>query len=334
MKKLSIIIPAYNAENYIERCIDSILDQQYNNEIEIIVVNDGSTDSTEGVLENYCRKYPTIFKIVTKENGGVSSARNAGLDVATGDWIWFCDADDYIVRNGLSYVLDNFVDDSIDICTFYSISLDSIALKSFRELSLIKGNVIFEGTTITKYNQQFPWSVCNHLYRLSSIKGIMFRDVTMCEDVVFNLDVYMKNLQIRSTDVNIYRYTVNNNQLTRNRDELSIRKSIKSYELLFELAKSYEAKLKDDNIKLGNDRLFSYQFTPFVSRLLSAKITRKEFLSIIEQLRQNNIFPISVYEKRDRIINVFCQHSALYPIGSFVYRKVFLPFILPKISRN
>lgn len=334
MKKLSIIIPAYNAENYIERCIDSILDQQYNNEIEIIVVNDGSTDSTEGILENYCRKYPTIFKIVTKENGGVSSARNAGLDVATGDWIWFCDADDYIVRNGLSYVLDNFVDDSIDICTFYSISLDSIALKSFRELSLIKGNVIFEGTTITKYNQQFPWSVCNHLYRLSSIKGIMFRDVTMCEDVVFNLDVYMKNLQIRSTDVNIYRYTVNNNQLTRNRDELSIRKSIKSYELLFELAKSYEAKLKDDNIKLGNDRLFSYQFTPFVSRLLSAKITRKEFLSIIEQLRQNNIFPISVYEKRDRIINVFCQHSALYPIGSFVYRKVFLPFILPKISRN
>ena len=334
MKKLSIIIPAYNAENYIERCIDSILDQQYNNEIEIIVVNDGSTDSTEGILENYCRKYPTIFKIVTKENGGVSSARNAGLDVATGDWIWFCDADDYIVRNGLSYVLDNFVDDSIDICTFYSISLDSIALKSFRELSLIKGNVIFEGTTITKYNQQFPWSVCNHLYRLSSIKGIMFRDVTMCEDVVFNLDVYMKNLQIRSTDVNIYRYTVNNNQLTRNRDELSIRKSIKSYELLFELAKSYEAKLKDDNIKLGNDRLFSYQFTPFVSRLLSAKITRKEFLSIIEQLRHNNIFPISVYEKRDRIINVFCQHSALYPIGSFVYLKVFLPFILPKISRN
>ena len=334
MKRLSIIIPAYNAENYIERCIDSILDQQYSNEIEIIVVNDGSTDSTEGILENYRRKYPTIFKIVTKENGGVSSARNAGLDVATGDWIWFCDADDYIVRNGLSYVLDNFVDDSIDICTFYSISLDSIALKSFKELSPIKGNVIFEGTTITKYNQQFPWSVCNHLYRLSSIKGIMFRDVTMCEDVVFNLDVYMKNLQIRSTDVNIYRYTVNNNQLTRNRDELSIRKSIKSYERLFELAKSYEAKLNDDNIRLGNDRLFSYQFTPFVSRLLSAKITRKEFLSIIEQLRQNNIFPISVYEKRDRIINVFCQHSALFPIGSFVYRNIFLPFILPKISRN
>lgn len=334
MKKLSIIIPAYNAENYIERCIDSILDQQYNNEIEIIVVNDGSTDSTEDILDNYCRKYPTLFKIVKRENGGVSSARNAGLDVATGDWIWFCDADDYIVRNGLSYVLDNFVDDSIDICTFCSISLDSIALKSFRELKSISGDVIFEGTTITKYNQHFPWSVWNHLYRLSAIKGIMFRNVTMCEDVAFNLDVYMRNLRIRTTNANVYRYTINNDQLTRQRDENTSRKAIKSYEFLFDLAKSYEAKLKDESISIGNDLFFSKQFTPFVSRLLSANLTRREFLSIITQFRQKEIFPISVYEKRDRIINVFCQHSALYPIGSFVYRKVFLPFILPKISRN
>ena len=61
MKKLSIIIPAYNAENYIERCIDSILDQQYNNVIEIIVVNDGSTDSTEDIIDKFCRKYENIL---------------------------------------------------------------------------------------------------------------------------------------------------------------------------------------------------------------------------------------------------------------------------------
>ena len=262
------------------------------------------------------------------------TARNAGLDEATGDWIWFCDSDDYICKNGLSYVIDNFVDDTIDICTFYSVSLDTVALKSFKEKFPIKGEVIFEGTTIAKYNQQFPWSVWNHLYRLDSIKGTAFRDVTMCEDVIFNLDVYMRNLRIRSTNTNIYRYTVNDKQLSRRRDDHSIRKAIKSYELLFDLAKSYETNLKDENIKLGNDRLFSYQFTPFVSRLLSAKLTKKEFALTISQLRQKNIFPISVYERRDRIINVFCQHPALYPIGSFVYRKVFLPFILPRISRN
>ena len=118
MNKLSIIIPAYNVELYIERCFESILNQDFHNEIEIIVVNDGSTDSTGAILEKYCQYNPTVFKIVTKENGGVPSARNAGLDVATGDWIWFCDADDYICKNGLSYVIDNFVDDTIDICTF------------------------------------------------------------------------------------------------------------------------------------------------------------------------------------------------------------------------
>ena len=116
-EKLSIIIPAYNAENCIERCLDSILDQDYHNEIEIIVVNDGSTDSTGSILNKYQKQIPSVFRIITKENGGVSSARNAGLDAATGDWIWFCDADDYICKNGLSYVLNSFVDDDIDICT-------------------------------------------------------------------------------------------------------------------------------------------------------------------------------------------------------------------------
>ena len=226
MKILSIVIPAYNAEDYIERCIDSILDQQYNNNIEIIIVNDGSTDSTGEILNKYKQQYPDIINIVSQNNGGVVSARNEGLKNASGEWIWFCDADDYIVRNGLSYVLENFIDDTIDVCTFCSISLDAIASKSFIEKSPIKGNVIYEGTTIAKYNQQFPWSVFNHLYRLNSIKGIMFRNVTMCEDVVFNLDVYMKNLRIRSTNANIYRYTVNDKQLTRRRDEQTMRKAI------------------------------------------------------------------------------------------------------------
>lgn len=334
MKKLSIVIPAYNADMYIERCIDSILDQQYVNEIEIIVVNDGSTDSTGVILSRYKQQYPDKFIIISQTNRGLVEARNEGLNNASGDWIWFCDADDYIVKNGLSYVIDNFVDDSIDICSFYSVSLDRIALKSFKELKSISGDVIFEGTTIEKYNQHFPWSVWNHLYRLSAIKGIVFRNVTMCEDVVFNLDVYMRNLRIRTTNANVYRYTINNDQLTRKRDENTSRKAIKSYEFLFDLAKSYEAKLKEESISIGNDLLFSKQFTPFVSRLLSANLTRKEFLSIITQLRQKKIFPISVYEKRDRIINLFCNYTYLYLLGSFIYRKFFVPYILPKISRN
>ncbi len=93
-EKLSIVIPAYNAESCIGRCLDSIFDQDYHNEIEIIVVNDGSTDSTLKVLEPYQAKHPDILRIITKKNGGVSSSRNAGMDAATGEWVWFCDADD------------------------------------------------------------------------------------------------------------------------------------------------------------------------------------------------------------------------------------------------
>ena len=142
-EKLSIVIPAYNAGWCIERCLNSIMDQNYHNDLEIIVVNDGSTDSTSKIIDAYCQKHTSLFRVVNKQNGGLPSARNAGLEVALGDWIWFCDADDYICRNGLSYVLDHFVDSSIDVCTFHSISLDPIALKRFNEQNAVKGGMPF-----------------------------------------------------------------------------------------------------------------------------------------------------------------------------------------------
>ena len=208
MKKLSVIIPAYNAGGCLERCLDSILDQDYHNDIEIIVVNDGSTDNTAQIATMYQEKYPNVFRIVTKENGGLPSARNAGMDVAQGEWIWFCDSDDYIKKNGLSYVLDHFVDDSIDLCTFSSITLDPIALKTFSETDEVTGRITFEGSTIDKYEKEYPTFVWDHLYRLDAIRDVRFRNVAMCEDVVFNLDVYMKNLRLRCTKTSVYRYTV------------------------------------------------------------------------------------------------------------------------------
>lgn len=335
MEKLSIIIPAYNAEEYIARCLDSILDQDYHNDIEIIIVNDGSTDSTGDILKDYCFRYPDLIRIITKENGGVSSARNIGVDAATGEWIWFCDADDYICKNGLSYVLDHFVDADIDICTFWSITLDSIAQKSFIEPSVIDGKCIYEGKTVSKFIKSSPGSVCDHLYRLNAIRDVRFRSLPIGEDILFDMEVYLKDLRIRCTNTNIYRYTVNHGQATRRRDPGAMRRAIEGYEVLFDTAKQIQwSKSNDSELFRVIDRWIAGTFTPYFSRLLSANLAIKEFSEIIWRLKQKGIFPICEIEKKHKLFNFIGRHPSLYPIVGFFHRRLFVPYILPKLSRN
>lgn len=335
MEKLSIIIPAFNAEEYIARCLNSILDQDYHNDIEIIVVNDGSTDSTGEILKDYSSRYPDSIRIISKENGGVSSARNTGMDSATGEWIWFCDADDYICKNGLSYVLDHFVDNDIDICTFWSITLDSIAQKRFVEPSVIEGKCIYEGNTVAKFKKSTPGSVCDHLYRLSTIRDVRFRSLPIGEDILFDMEVYLKDLRIRCTDTNIYRYTVNYGQATSRRDGRAMRRAIEGYEVLYDTAKQVQrSKSSDSELSQVIDRWIAGTFTPYFSRLLSAGLTTKEFSDTIHRLTQKEVFPICETEKIIKLYNYIGCHPLLYPIVSFLHRRLFVPFILPKLSRN
>lgn len=107
--RLSIIIPAYNAENYIENCLNSILNN-ISHDIEIIVINDGSTDNTDNILKKYPQKSIPNFRVIHKTNGGVSSARNIGINYASGEWITFVDADDYVTKELISFIPDGQAD--------------------------------------------------------------------------------------------------------------------------------------------------------------------------------------------------------------------------------
>ena len=101
MKKISLIIPVYNVEKYLENCINSCLKQDISiNDYEIIIVNDGSPDDCWNIIQRYANQHSNI-KTINKENGGLSSARNAGINVAEGELIWFIDSDDSIKENCL-----------------------------------------------------------------------------------------------------------------------------------------------------------------------------------------------------------------------------------------
>lgn len=115
--KISVIIPVYNVEKYLKRCLDSIVNQTYKN-LEIILVDDGSTDKSGNICDEYAAKDKRII-VIHKENGGVSSARNKGLDICIGDYISFIDSDDWIEEDFFEYVVNNAKDNDLLIFDYY-----------------------------------------------------------------------------------------------------------------------------------------------------------------------------------------------------------------------
>lgn len=111
--KISIIIPIYNAARYLNRCLDSVLKQSYTN-WECILVDDGSTDESGSICDEYANKYPR-FMVIHKANQGVSTARNTGIQASTSEWLYFCDADDELMPNGLQTLIDALAASMCDI---------------------------------------------------------------------------------------------------------------------------------------------------------------------------------------------------------------------------
>ncbi len=116
--KLSIIIPVYNVEKYISKCLESCLRQDISTEnYEIIVVNDGTVDHSIAIVEGYMKKHVNV-RLVNRDNGGLSAARNTGLEAATGDFVWFVDSDDWIEPNCLKEIIDFAYKENLDVLCF------------------------------------------------------------------------------------------------------------------------------------------------------------------------------------------------------------------------
>ena len=114
MEKLSVVVPVYNVEKYIDKCLDSLVKQEID-DYEIIVVNDGTKDNSQEIIDKYVSKYPSIVKSFIKENGGLSDARNFGIARANGEYITFLDSDDYIEPNTYKNMLDIAYKDNLDL---------------------------------------------------------------------------------------------------------------------------------------------------------------------------------------------------------------------------
>lgn len=184
MIRLSIILPVYNQQKCIEYCIKSLLNQGVNDVAEAIFVDDGSTDETLSILRRYEELHPTFIKVISKRNGGVSSARNVGIESAKGEWLLFVDPDDFLAPNTLSFILDKYDREDIDVIRFgvnltegYDLWDVPIALND---------EIQFCGSTkdyvkIYEITTSFPYLIKKHV--LSNIR--YDEDLAIFEDLFF-----------------------------------------------------------------------------------------------------------------------------------------------------
>lgn len=176
-KKVTAIVPIYNVEKYLERCVDSILLQTYKN-IEVILVNDGSTDNSL----QYCNKYKNQDNrviIIDKQNGGLSDARNAGLKQATGDYVCFIDSDDFILPTMIEMMVKQLIEDQADICVCDMEYLYDNGTKTFASGGAIEKTSIKEMPSLIRINN----SACNKLFKTEMFSDVKFPVGKFYEDL-------------------------------------------------------------------------------------------------------------------------------------------------------
>jgi glycosyltransferase involved in cell wall biosynthesis len=182
--KVSIIIPVYNTEQYLSRCIDSILGQSFT-DFELLLIDDGSTDGSAKICDAYTEKDSRI-RVLHKENGGVSSARNLGLNEAKGDWVSFVDSDDELLPNGLQAMADGISDEVSMVMAGYHeyeddrLTVDTSAMK-------VKGEIIDRNEALV---MMYPSG--DKIYMGYSVGKLFNKDLVKLSGITFNEHIAIK----------------------------------------------------------------------------------------------------------------------------------------------
>ena len=240
---ISIIIPVYNTEQYLRRCINSILAQNYYN-LEIILIDDGSSDNSGAICDEYAGIHPNIV-VYHKKNKGASLARKYGLDRANGEYICFVDSDDWISADYISmlYALIKQLNVNISACTIQRIKTgDNIGNNT---------NTVYL-SSLLKYEELMPrffkyefWGFPGKLYKKSALSQITFPKATLSEDYLVMTPLFLKERQMAYTEAPLYFYEYHPNSLSHQKLSKRAFEEFENVKAVYELIKEQEPQYTD-----------------------------------------------------------------------------------------
>lgn len=292
-KKVSIIIPVYNASKYIDKCLKSVEEQTYDN-LEVLLIDDGSTDDSSLICSEYVKRNGK-FKYYRKENGGPSSSRNYGLEKSSGYYCFFCDSDDYLDSNVIEVLVK--MTESFDDKTLCGINHKIVKDDVEKDVSYKKNSYSFSSLCESIFNNEVLGCVWGFLFKTEFAKNNSFDENTKCmEDTIFLLKYLISNgvKSIIFSDNSFY-YYVNNSQ--------SITNSKKCYDLL----ENYYYSLNNIN------EILEYQY---------ADLINDQIIRLYEYLL-SLCFSSSNYEKfkKIKISEKYSGNSKRYKFFTYLINK-------------
>ncbi|MBR3897728.1 MAG: glycosyltransferase [Bacilli bacterium] len=284
MPLISVIVPIYNSEKYLDKCLDSISNQSYKN-LEIILINDGSTDSSLDICKKWKKKDKRIV-LIDRENKGVSESRNEGLEIAKGDYISFVDSDDYLDKDCFKTLMKNNKDYDIIVFNYY------ITNHNIKKIG-ITDDIQNDFLTEIFYNnvKGYLW---NKLYKKALLNRVKFdKTITMCEDLLFNYRIACKkNINYYYCNLPLYYYFQNENSAVKKFDSdlTKFYAYIQIIELLnnFKYAEDKKVEFmisykcfKEKNIYVRNDEQIEKRYKMYIKDILLKKSKVKNKLKIL-----------------------------------------------------
>lgn len=308
---ISIIIPVYNVEKYLNKCIDSIINQTYKN-IEIILVDDGSMDNSGKICDEYARKDKRV-KVIHKENGGVSDARNFGIDNSNGQYIAFVDSDDYIANDYVEYLYKILKENKADIscCNFEYVYND----KEKKETENQKENLYvynqLESLKELLYQRNIDTSLWAKLIRKDLFDDVRFPYGEIYEDFAVFYKILLKIEKIVYSNIKKYFY------IQREKSILSTNFGKKDLYMITASKEMYNTIIKQyPQLKSSlNNRIINMDF--YLLRRINKKDNKQEYLNIKKDVKKRR--KIVVKDKNSKLKTKIAVYISYINIGLVKY---------------
>ena len=306
---LSIIVPVYNVEKYLRKCVDSLLAQDLSSEeYEIILVDDGSTDQCGMICDEYATNHTSV-RVVHQQNGGLSTARNRGIDRAQGKYVQFVDSDDYLEPNVLKTLVEKMETDQLDVLRFNYRNVN----ERYEEIEPNKdpkrwvsySSEVCDGLTFLNERLGPACYACQFMVRCELLTDCWFKEGIYFEDTEWTPRMLVKARRAASTDMMVYNYLFREGSITQSVDEAKKRKVLTDKLVLVDSLKAQMRQVAD---KRWFEGMIAQTVISIVSYVAANYYDKRN--EVMKALQEKDVFPLSTYQsnatalKKIRMANI------------------------------